>query len=161
MAKADPSPIVRLYLASAVQRLPFSERWSILEGLALSCGRRRDNNLPRMYWFALEPMVPLHRRQSLRTGRWLVKSRRYRNSVARDVWLTGIRTPNELQPGADPGDGVGQHHPNGGDGISSTELWERVALSSHEAFRNQMAVQTHPHDRNTPCVLHDQSSGRS
>src|SRR5262249_22219127 len=33
LAKNDPSPVVRLYLASALQRLPLSERWSILEGL--------------------------------------------------------------------------------------------------------------------------------
>jgi hypothetical protein len=28
MARQDPSPVVRLYLASAIQRLPFSQRWS-------------------------------------------------------------------------------------------------------------------------------------
>ena len=33
MACKDSSPIVRLYLASAAQRLAFADRWSILEGL--------------------------------------------------------------------------------------------------------------------------------
>ena len=71
MAKTDPSPIVRLYLASAVQRLPFADRWSILEGLVSHAEDVSDNNLPRMYWFALEPMVPQHRRQSLEAcGSW-------------------------------------------------------------------------------------------
>ena len=37
MAKNERSPIVRLYLASAVQRLPFGDRWPILEGLASKC----------------------------------------------------------------------------------------------------------------------------
>ena len=30
MAKDDPSPVVRLYLASALQRVPLDERWDIL-----------------------------------------------------------------------------------------------------------------------------------
>src|SRR5262249_52446965 len=33
MARQDPSPVVRLYLASGLQRLPPGERWDILEGL--------------------------------------------------------------------------------------------------------------------------------
>ena len=47
MARVDPSPIVRLNLASAVQRLPFSQRWSILEGLVSHEEAVSDNNLPR------------------------------------------------------------------------------------------------------------------
>jgi putative membrane-bound dehydrogenase-like protein len=58
MAKSDKSPVVRLYLASAVQRLPFADRWPILDALASHGEDIGDNNLPRMYWFGLEPMVP-------------------------------------------------------------------------------------------------------
>ena len=58
MAKSDPSPVVRLYLASALQRFPHDDRWSILEGLASHEEDKDDNNLPRMVWLALEPMVP-------------------------------------------------------------------------------------------------------
>ena len=65
MAKDDPSQVVRLYLASAVQRLPFAQRWSILQGLVSHVEDVTDNNLPRMYWFALEPMVPEYPRESL------------------------------------------------------------------------------------------------
>ena len=53
MAKNDPSQVVRLYLASAVQRLPFAQRWSILQGLVSHAEDVSDNNLPRMYWFCV------------------------------------------------------------------------------------------------------------
>src|SRR5690606_27921853 len=33
LAKSDPSPVVRLYLASALQRIPAEKRWDILAGL--------------------------------------------------------------------------------------------------------------------------------
>ena len=58
MAKSDSSPVVRLYLASALQRFPHEKRWSILEGLASHAEDKDDNNIPRMVWLALEPMVP-------------------------------------------------------------------------------------------------------
>ena len=46
MATTDPSPVVRLYLASAVERMPFDQRWSILEGLVifLHTGSRSETN---------------------------------------------------------------------------------------------------------------------
>ena len=46
MAKSDPSRVVRLYLASALQRFPHDDRWSILEGLASHEEDKDDNNLP-------------------------------------------------------------------------------------------------------------------
>ncbi len=66
MAQQDPSPVVRLYLSSAVQRLPFSDRWEILGELAKHDEDSDDHNLPRMYWFGLEPMVPKYPERSLR-----------------------------------------------------------------------------------------------
>ena len=65
MAKSDPSPVVRLYLSSALQRLPYEKRWSILEGLSSHAEDKDDNNLPRMVWLALEPMVPDHSAKAL------------------------------------------------------------------------------------------------
>ena len=58
MAESDSSAIVRLYLASALQRMEFDDRWPILEALASREEDREDANIPRMLWFALEPMVP-------------------------------------------------------------------------------------------------------
>jgi len=58
MAENDSSPVVRLYLASALQRMEFDDRWPVLEALASREEDREDANIPRMLWFALEPMVP-------------------------------------------------------------------------------------------------------
>jgi putative membrane-bound dehydrogenase-like protein len=58
MAENDSSPVVRLYLASALQRMEFEDRWPVLEALASREEDREDANIPRMLWFALEPMVP-------------------------------------------------------------------------------------------------------
>jgi hypothetical protein len=57
MAVADPSPVVRLYLASACQRLPLEERWAILDGLASHAEDAGDPNLPLMIWYAAEPLA--------------------------------------------------------------------------------------------------------
>ena len=59
LAGTDPSPVVRLDLASALQRMPVeaSARWAILEGLAMHAEDANDHNLPLMLWYALEPMA--------------------------------------------------------------------------------------------------------
>jgi putative membrane-bound dehydrogenase-like protein len=56
LARNDPSPVVRLYLASACQRLPLADRWPILERL-LAHDDAADHNLPLMYWYAAEPLA--------------------------------------------------------------------------------------------------------
>ncbi len=57
MATQDDSPIVRLYLASAAQRIPVADRWTLLEPLLAHSEDASDHNLPLMYWFAFEPAV--------------------------------------------------------------------------------------------------------
>ncbi len=57
MAADDPSPVVRLYLASAAQRIPVAQRWPILTGLASHAEDAKDHNLPLMLWYAAEPAV--------------------------------------------------------------------------------------------------------
>jgi putative membrane-bound dehydrogenase-like protein len=57
MARSDPSPVVRLYLASACQRLPLAQRWDILQGLTSHAEDAADHNLPLMYWYAAEPLA--------------------------------------------------------------------------------------------------------
>ena len=51
---AKKSPVVRLYLASAVQRLPVEQRADILAGLLSHSEDATDHNLPLMYWYGLE-----------------------------------------------------------------------------------------------------------
>lgn len=57
LAKQDPSPVVRLYLAAALQRLSPENRWPILEGLVRHEVDENDHNLPKMIWFGLEPLA--------------------------------------------------------------------------------------------------------
>jgi putative membrane-bound dehydrogenase-like protein len=56
MAVKDTSPVVRLYLASGMQRLPLAQRWDVLRGLLMHSEDAGDPNLPLMYWYALEPL---------------------------------------------------------------------------------------------------------
>jgi putative membrane-bound dehydrogenase-like protein len=57
LAKNDPSPLVRLYLASAAQRLSIEQRWPVLFALAGHAEDANDHNLPLMLWYAAEPAV--------------------------------------------------------------------------------------------------------
>jgi len=57
MAVEDPSPVVRLYLAAALQRIPEASIWKIAEGLLAQAGDADDHNLPKMIWFGVEPHV--------------------------------------------------------------------------------------------------------
>src|SRR6478672_1419422 len=59
MAREDQSPLVRLYLASGLQRVPLAKRWSVLEGLFAHAEDATDPNLPLMVWYAAEPVVEL------------------------------------------------------------------------------------------------------
>ena len=57
MATSDTSPVVRLYLASAVQRLDKNTSWKIVGGLVKHSEDVEDHNLPKMIWFGLEPLA--------------------------------------------------------------------------------------------------------
>lgn len=59
MARRDQSPLVRLYLASALQRVTPDQRWDIVAGLSAWSEDKDDHNLPLMVWYAFEPLVKL------------------------------------------------------------------------------------------------------
>ncbi len=65
MAIRDESPVVRLYLASGLQRLPLERRWDVLPGLLGHAEDAGDANLPLMYWYALEPLAELSPERAL------------------------------------------------------------------------------------------------
>jgi putative membrane-bound dehydrogenase-like protein len=65
LAQRDTSPVVRLYLASALQRLPHKQRWGIAEALLKHGEDSQDANLPLMYWYGIEPLVPTDPAHSL------------------------------------------------------------------------------------------------
>ncbi|MDA1277016.1 MAG: dehydrogenase [Verrucomicrobia bacterium] len=58
LAKTDPSPTVRLYLASATQRLPHATAWEIIEALSQHSEDRDDRNLPFMIWYGIAQRMP-------------------------------------------------------------------------------------------------------
>jgi putative membrane-bound dehydrogenase-like protein len=58
LAKKDTSAVVRLALASALQRLPLLQRWAVAEGLAGHEKDAAEPNLPLMIWYGIEPAVP-------------------------------------------------------------------------------------------------------
>ncbi|WP_241265131.1 PVC-type heme-binding CxxCH protein [Algoriphagus aestuariicola] len=55
LAKSDPSPVVRLYLAAALQRIPTADRWAIASSLIQHTEDEKDHNLPKMLWYGIEP----------------------------------------------------------------------------------------------------------
>ncbi|MDP6506196.1 MAG: dehydrogenase, partial [Planctomycetota bacterium] len=57
MSREDKSPVVRLYLASALQRLEMKDRWPIAEGLSSHAEDAQDLNLPLMLWYGMEPLA--------------------------------------------------------------------------------------------------------
>ena len=143
MAKEDPSPIVRLYLASAVQRLPYADRWTILQQLSMHGDDASDNNLARMYWFALEPMVPKFPEKSL-TLAVSGKLASLQEFVARRLTTGDIATGSD----ADWQKVVGKVAP----GFDLRNVGEGGVVH-HKVFRNRSAMQTHPKDREQPCRL--------
>jgi putative membrane-bound dehydrogenase-like protein len=58
MAAHDPSSLVRLFLASALQRMPLGARWPVVEALAQHAEDADDPGLPLMIWYGTEPLVP-------------------------------------------------------------------------------------------------------
>ena len=65
LAYKDDSQLVRLYLASALQRLPLEDRWQIAEGLVGHADDAFDQNLPLMIWYGVEPLVVADAKRAL------------------------------------------------------------------------------------------------
>lgn len=57
MAKKEKSPVVRLELAGALQRIPEKSRWDLARALVQYSEDSSDPNIPHMLWFGIEPMV--------------------------------------------------------------------------------------------------------
>ncbi|HVX13962.1 MAG TPA: PVC-type heme-binding CxxCH protein [Pirellulales bacterium] len=65
LAAEDPSPRVRLELASGLQRLPLASRWAIAENLLAHGEDAADANLPLLIWYGVEPLVPADAERAL------------------------------------------------------------------------------------------------
>jgi putative membrane-bound dehydrogenase-like protein len=102
LAINDPSPLVRLYLASALQRLSHESRWPIAEALAAHADDNSDANIPLMLWYGVEPLVhddPLRFASLTATSDVAILRRHgarriasFDDGKARSEWLTELLT---------------------------------------------------------------------
>ena len=69
MARADSSPVVRRYLASALQRVPQEAAWNLAEALAQHGEDREDRNLPWLLWQGVAPLIPNQLERGLNLAR--------------------------------------------------------------------------------------------
>jgi putative heme-binding domain-containing protein len=65
LAKNDTSRVGRMHIASALQRVSLDDRWPIAEALVAHAEDASDPNLPLMYWYAIEPLVPRNVRKAI------------------------------------------------------------------------------------------------
>ncbi|TWU01216.1 PVC-type heme-binding CxxCH protein [Stieleria varia] len=154
LAVNDPSPIVRLYLASVISRMDFRDRWPILAGLISHAEDADDANLPRMYWFALEPMVSDHAEQALSlviNGK-LSKLQEFvaRRMVSGDTPVAAKDSPRK-QSQAEQNRLIGAVAPD-----FTVHAVGEGGVVRHTSFRNAAAIQTHPLDAKTPSRLTSQ-----
>ena len=56
LAQSDASPLVRLYLAAAMQRTAPEQRWDVVAALSQKAADKADQNQPLMVWYAAEPL---------------------------------------------------------------------------------------------------------
>src|SRR5690606_23597835 len=57
MARNDSSPVVRLYLAAALQRIDTEAKWDIAVNLVQKAEDEKDHNLPKMIWYGMESLI--------------------------------------------------------------------------------------------------------
>ena len=108
MARDDASPVVRLYLASALQRMTPDSRWNIAEGLLAHSEDIADHNLPKLLWFGIEPLVKTNPDKALKlatlsripmVSQFIARRLVDADEVKRVVSTLGsIKTPTSLVP---------------------------------------------------------------
>ncbi|MDB4684450.1 hypothetical protein OAF68_02175 [Akkermansiaceae bacterium] len=149
LAQSDPSPTVRLYLAAAAPRLPLDHRFPILNALSQHAEDIDDPKLPRMIWFALEPLVTGHPKKALALAAQ-TKIPFLTESVARRM-ISGSPQSHKK-----PRQNLRAKWAQAIEAIAPGFKVENVGeggVVSLKSFRNEKAVQTHPLDKKTPCSL--------
>ncbi len=68
IAQFDSSPVVRLEIASVLQKIPadYARRWKVVEALLSHSEDSDDHNLPLMYWYAAEPLAAVDPSRALK-----------------------------------------------------------------------------------------------
>jgi putative membrane-bound dehydrogenase-like protein len=101
MARKDPAALVRLYLASALQRLPLEDRWPIAEELVQHGEDAQDPYLPLMIWYGIEPLTQASSDRSLALLRQSHVSL-VREYLARRLASSGIKATGQPSTGMEP-----------------------------------------------------------
>ncbi|QDV06180.1 FG-GAP repeat protein [Planctomycetes bacterium Poly30] len=57
LAPEESSPVVRLHMACALQRLPLPYRWNLADSLVQHAVDAGDQNVPFLLWYGIEPLV--------------------------------------------------------------------------------------------------------
>lgn len=65
LVRGESSPVVRLSLAAALQKLPLENRWPIARALLTNADNGHDHNLPLMTWYGIEPAIPTNASKAL------------------------------------------------------------------------------------------------
>lgn len=81
LARDEKSPLVRLYLAAALQRMEVSGRyrWELAKALLDTTTKADDQNLQLMLWYGIEPLVETNYERFLKltAGSYLAKIREF------------------------------------------------------------------------------------
>ena len=94
LARRDSSALVRLYVASALQRVPADKRWTVVTALLSRGEDAADHNLPMMVWYAAEPLVELDMARAFGLGLESKLPRIFNFTVQR---IAALRTPAALR----------------------------------------------------------------
>ena len=65
LAAGESSPLVRVHLAAAIQRLPLDQKWDVAQPLLAQAVDPHDPNLPLMLWYAVEPLAAADPRRTI------------------------------------------------------------------------------------------------
>ena len=105
LAGEDQSAVVRLYLASALQRLSFDDRWDIAKALLSHREDANDHNLPKMIWYGTEPLVQENTARALDLAvqsripmvtQFIARRTVDADVIERLISLVGKKTPNQI-----------------------------------------------------------------
>lgn len=89
----DPSPVVRRFVASALQRIPVEQRWGALTVLLAHAEDAGDHNLAKLYWYAAEGGVATDQARALGLLKTCQISQ-VREFIARRVAQAALSTGN-------------------------------------------------------------------
>jgi putative membrane-bound dehydrogenase-like protein len=152
LAASDRSSLVRLVLASTLQRMPFGERPAVASGLVSHTDDATDKNIPLMVWYALIPLAEtdptalasIGAKSELRATRKYIARRLAEDITTRpgpvDTLVAGAAT-GALDYLADIADGLTLGL-QGQQGVAKPAAWDafvkKASLSSNPEFAGKV-----------------------